>query len=198
MSEIVIPGGSLVVLIGVSGAGKSTFASRQFRPTEVLSSDAFRALVADDPADQGASAAAFELLHLAALRRLERGRLTVVDATNTSRTARRRLVAIARATRRPAIAVVLRPPLATALARNAARRDRSVAVDVIVRQSAQLDRSVATDAGLHDEGFDAVHRLDDPDGSIRIVVIRPASRRPGRVSAPGRVPSPQDRPTGPA
>jgi predicted kinase len=191
MSEIAIPGGSLVVLIGVSGAGKSTFASRQFRPTEVLSSDSFRAMVADDPADQRASAAAFELLHLAAHRRLERGRLTVVDATNTSRTARRRLVAIARATHRPAIALVLRPPLATALARTPPRP--SVAVDVIVRQSAQLDRS---DAGLHDEGLtlsiDSTIRTGRPGSSSSArQADDPAVFRAG----PG---IPLDRPTGPA
>jgi protein phosphatase len=86
-----IPELSLVVLVGAAGSGKSTFAARQFRPSEVLESDAFRAMVADDPADQLASPDAFEVLHLVAAKRLARRRLTVVDATNLQAHARRPL-----------------------------------------------------------------------------------------------------------
>jgi hypothetical protein len=39
-----IPKLSLVVLIGLSGSGKSTFAAKHFLPTEVLSSDAAKRL----------------------------------------------------------------------------------------------------------------------------------------------------------
>jgi AAA domain len=39
-----------VVLVGVAGSGKSTLAARAFAPTQVLSTDGFRAMVADDPA----------------------------------------------------------------------------------------------------------------------------------------------------
>ena len=45
--RITIPVLSLVVLIGASGSGKSIFARTHFLPTETLSSDACRALVAD-------------------------------------------------------------------------------------------------------------------------------------------------------
>ena len=59
-----------MVLVGVSGSGKSTFARRHFAPTEVLSSDAFRGLVGDDENDQSATAAAFDALHYIAGKRL--------------------------------------------------------------------------------------------------------------------------------
>lgn len=171
MPPIAIPPGALVVLVGVSGSGKSTFAATHFGPTQVLSSDAFRAIVADDPADQRASRAAFELLHLAARRRLERGRLTVVDATSVSRAARTGLLGLARSTRRPAVAIVLDPPLAVCLARNAARADRPVAEEVIRRQHAELRRSLAVEDRLANEGFAGVHRLADPVVTVDLIIV---------------------------
>ena len=96
MAELSIPELSLVVLVGVTGSGKSTFARAHFKPTEVISSDFCRGLVADDENDQSATPQAFELLHYIAGQRLKAGRLTVVDATNVQPDARRQLVAIAR------------------------------------------------------------------------------------------------------
>src|SRR5439155_1000930 len=94
--SIVIPELSIVVLIGASGSGKSTFARKHFRPTEVLSSDYCRGLVSDDENDQAATSDAFDVLHFIAAKRLAAGRLTVVDATNVQASARRPLVALAR------------------------------------------------------------------------------------------------------
>src|SRR6266853_255793 len=94
--KLTIPELSFVVLIGVSGSGKSTFARKHFRPTEVLSSDFFRGLVCDDEANQAASKDAFDLLHLAAARRLAWGRLTVIDATNVKPEARKPLLELAK------------------------------------------------------------------------------------------------------
>ena len=87
---LTIPELSLVVLIGPSGCGKSTFAMKHFKPTEVLSSDGFRALVSDNENDQSATDDAFAALHFLGARRLARGRLTVVDATNVQPEARKR------------------------------------------------------------------------------------------------------------
>ena len=70
MTELSIPELSLVVLVGVTGSGKSTFARAHFKPTEVISSDFCRGLVADDENDQSATPAAFELLHYIAGQRL--------------------------------------------------------------------------------------------------------------------------------
>jgi protein phosphatase len=94
--QLTIPEPALVVLIGPSGAGKSTFAQRHWRPTEVLSSDACRALVADSETDRSVTPEAFEVLHCVAAKRLAAGRLTVVDATNVQPEARRPLITLAR------------------------------------------------------------------------------------------------------
>lgn len=192
MNAIAIPAGALVALVGVSGSGKSTFAASHFGPTQVLSSDTFRAIVADDPADQRASRAAFELMHLAARRRLERGRLTVIDATSVSRAARTGLVRLARSARRPAVAIVLDPPLAVCLARNAARLDRTVADEVVRRQHAELQRWLATEDGLNAEGFAGIHHLTDPAGAVDLTVVTVA-RRTSEPPA-GTIPDAPERP----
>src|SRR6266568_1454826 len=94
--ELRMPTLSLVLLVGASGSGKSTFARRHFLPSEVLSSDFCRGLVADNENDQSATKDAFEVLHFIAAKRLAAGRLTVVDATNVQASARKPLVALAR------------------------------------------------------------------------------------------------------
>src|SRR5256712_2734490 len=94
--RIEIPELSLVVLMGPSGSGKSSFARKHFKPTEVLSSDDCRGLVSDDENNQAATNDAFEVLHYIAAKRLARGRLTVVDATNVQPEARAPLVHLAR------------------------------------------------------------------------------------------------------
>jgi protein phosphatase len=156
MTAVTIPELSLVVLIGISGSGKSTFAARHFRPTEVLSSDVFRGLVGDDENDQAVTAEAFEALHAVAAKRLAIGRLTVIDATNVQPGARRPLVALAREHHVLPVAVVLDIPERTCVERNAARPDRPFGASVIRRQHAQLEKSARL---LAREGFRRVITL---------------------------------------
>jgi len=165
--KLSLPADAMLVLIGPSGAGKSTFAARHFAPTEVPSSDALRALVADDPSDQSATDAAFELLHTILRLRLGRGRLTVVDATNVEAWARERLLAVARRHRRPAAAIVFDLPLKVCLDRNAARTDRRVPPAAIRRQHARMRASLE---GLAAEGFEPILVLT---GSEAVEAVRP-------------------------
>jgi protein phosphatase len=158
--RITLPDPSLVVLVGTSGSGKSSFARRFFRPTEVLSSDVYRGIVSDDENDQSATDDAFDVLHYVAAKRLGAGRLTVVDATNVQLVARRPLVALARRHRVDVVAIVLDVPLATCRERNRARPDRQFGPAVLARQRRELDRSRA---GLGSEGFDDVWVLGVDD-----------------------------------
>ncbi len=137
-----VPELSLVVLIGASGSGKSTFARTHFAATEVLSSDSCRALVSDDENDQSASRDAFEVLHFIAAKRLAAGRLTVVDATNVQPESRRELIALAREHDVLPVAIVLDLPEAVCVARNAERADRRFGPHVQRRQRDQLRRGL--------------------------------------------------------
>ena len=156
MTELAIPALSLVALVGISGSGKSTFAGRHFGRTQVLSSDAFRALVADDENDQSASTAAFDALYYVAGKRLDAGRLTVVDATNVQSRARAGLVALAREHDVLPVAVVLDVPEEECWARTRIRPDRGFGRPVLTRQARDLRRSIKQ---LAREGFRRVHVL---------------------------------------
>jgi protein phosphatase len=145
-----IPQLSLVVLIGPSGSGKSTFARTRFQPTEVLSSDACRGLVSDDENNQAATSDAFSVLHFIAARRLARGKLTVVDATNVQEEAREPLVALAREYHVLPVAIVFDVPERVCQDRNRTRSDRNFGPHVIRQQSSQLRRSIRN---LDREGF---------------------------------------------
>ncbi|UAL71326.1 polynucleotide kinase-phosphatase [Streptomyces angustmyceticus] len=152
-----MPDLSLVVLIGATGSGKSTFAARHFRPTEVLSSDVCRGLVSDDENDQSASGDAFSVLHFIAAKRLAAGRLTVVDATNVQAEARAQLVRLAREHDVLPVAIVLDVPEQVCAARNAGRADRAgLPRRVIQRHQRELRRSLRH---LEREGFRKVHLL---------------------------------------
>ncbi|KOX02880.1 polynucleotide kinase-phosphatase [Streptomyces sp. NRRL B-3648] len=148
---------SLVVLVGASGSGKSTFARRHFKPTEVISSDFCRGLVGDDENDQSATRDAFDVLHYIAGKRLAAGRRTVVDATSVQQDARRRLIELAREYDVLPIAIVLDMPEEVCAERNAARTDRAdMPRRVIQRHIRELRRSLRR---LEREGFRKVHVL---------------------------------------
>ncbi|MEV4455972.1 polynucleotide kinase-phosphatase [Microbispora sp. NPDC049633] len=156
MTEVSVPELSLVVLVGISGSGKSTFAARHFAPTQVVSSDFCRGLVADDENDQTATPEAFDLLHHIVGIRLRRGLLTVVDATNVQWEARKKLIELARSHDVLADAIVLDVPEEVARARNADRPDRAFGPHVITRQRKELRRSLGK---ITKDGFRRVHVL---------------------------------------
>ncbi|MBT2383765.1 polynucleotide kinase-phosphatase [Streptomyces sp. ISL-11] len=154
---LAVPDLSLVVLVGATGSGKSTFAARHFTPTQVLSSDFCRALVSDDENDQSASGDAFDVLNHIAGKRLAAGRLTVVDATNVQPESRQQLVRLAREHDVLPVAIVLDMPEDVCAARNAARPDRATLPrHVIQRHRRELRRSLRH---LEREGFRKVHVL---------------------------------------
>lgn len=154
--RLTIPDFALVVLIGTSGSGKSTFARQHFKPSEVLSSDACRGFVSDDENDQTVTSDAFDVLHYIAAKRLKNMRLTVIDATNVQPEGRKKLIALAREYHAFPVAIVLDVPERVAHKRNQSRPDRTFGPHVIRRQHGELKRSVKN---LQYEGFRRVFHL---------------------------------------
>lgn len=183
---IVVPEPALVLVAGVAGCGKSTFAARHFSATEIVSSDHCRALVADDPNDQRASGDAFRLLHtLVAMRLKRRSLVTVVDATSLRRRDRRPFVRRAQAKGAPAVLIVLDVPIEVCIERDRVRADRTVGEQELHRQRAALEQSLER---IADEGFYATYVL----GSEAI-----AAARLTRVPFQAAEPLPADHPAQP-
>lgn len=166
---ITLPNLSLVLLIGASGSGKSSFAHKHFLPTEVISSDWCRGLVSDDENDQAATKDAFDVLNFIAAKRLAAGRLTVIDATNVQPEARRSLISLARQHHVIPVAIVLDLPRELCLERNKARPDRNFGKGVVWGQADSLRRSLK---GLRKEGFSHVTILHAPEEIDAVRIAR--------------------------
>ena len=167
--RIEIPEYCLVLLVGASGSGKSTFARRHFAATEVISSDAARGMVSDDPNSQAATGDAFELVEFIARKRLARRRLTVVDATNVRPEDRANFVRLAREYHALAVAIVLDLPERLCQERNAARPDRDFGPHVVRNHARLLRRSVKR---LGREGFRYRFRLQSVEEIDDVEIVR--------------------------
>lgn len=155
--KITIPELSLIVIIGASGSGKSTFAHKHFQPFEVLSSDFCRGLVSNSENSQSATKDAFEVLHFITAKRLAAAKLTVIDATNVQMEDRKPLLQMARQYHCFAIAIVLDLPEELCHERNQQRSNRQFGSHVVRRHSQMLQRSLR---GLEKEGFRYVYTLN--------------------------------------
>ncbi|PCC68491.1 polynucleotide 3'-phosphatase/polynucleotide 5'-hydroxyl-kinase/polynucleotide 2',3'-cyclic phosphate phosphodiesterase [Nannocystis exedens] len=156
MTQLVIPELAVVAMVGASGSGKTTFARRHFKPTEVLSSDFCRGLVSDDENNQQATGDAFDLLFTIARKRLDRRLLTVIDATNVQTEARKAVLALAREKHAMPVAIVLDVPTKVCLERSQQRSDRSLGAAVVRQQCSLLRQSLRE---LKREGFRYVYVL---------------------------------------
>ena len=181
MSRLVLPDPSVVVLVGAAGSGKSTLAARLFEREEILSSDALRAALSGNEADQTASRLAFQILHRTMRRRLAQRRMTVVDATNTKAADRRPLAAAALAAGISTVAIVIDLPAAIVLTRNAGRTARVVDPAVVERHLAAI-RTTLDGGRLVREGFDHVVHLRSPADVAALEIERYPPSRPATAA----------------
>ena len=168
-SKILIPELCLVAMVGASSSGKSTFARKHFKPTEILSSDFFRGMISDDESNQAASSGAFELLHLAAAKRLAMGKLTVIDATSLKARDRDQIMKNAREQNVQAVAIVLNIPEKILQERNKNRTDHTIQPKVIQRHCIELKQSLKT---LKKEGFRYIYVLNSEEEVNAAEVVR--------------------------
>ena len=150
--ELRLPAPCLVVLVGASSSGKSTWAAGTFRETEIVSSDRLRGVVGAGEDDQQAGAAAFSILEQIVVERMRRRLTTVVDTLGFDRDNRRRWAGLAHEAGLPAFVVVFDTPADQARARNT-ERPRPIPKSVLDKQ---LIRFRIVRAEIDDDGFDRV------------------------------------------
>lgn len=167
--QIEIPELCVVALIGATGSGKSTFAEKHFKKTEVLSSDFFRGLISDDENNQEVTPVAFDSLYYIANKRLEAGKLTVIDATNVQKNARNQVVKLAKEQNCLAVAIVLDYPVEICQANNEKREGRNYPLRVIQNHTRDLKRSLKH---LKKEGFRYIYVLHSPEEAEEVEIIR--------------------------
>jgi protein phosphatase len=155
-----VPELSLVLLIGASSSGKSTFARKHFKPTEIVSSDNCRAIVSDDENNLASSNDAFDVARFITAKRLKNGLLTVIDATNVQEEARKDWVRLAREYHVLPVAIVINVPEKVCSERNRQRSDRDMGNHVIPQQISQLRRSLRH---LKLEGFRHIYEMRTPE-----------------------------------
>jgi protein phosphatase len=155
--KLTIPDPCLLLLIGISGSGKSTFARKHFLLSEIVSSDHCRYLVSDDENNQEVTADAFEILRLITRKRLAVGKLTVIDATNVQVAARKTLLDLARESQTTPVAIVFDLTEEFCFERNRFRLERSLGIEIIRKQADDLKASIV---GLKDEDFLHVYVLN--------------------------------------
>ena len=169
ITDLEIPDFALVVLIGSTGSGKSSFAAKHFLPTEVVSSDYARALVSDDETDQSVTADAFELVRAIVEKRLKHRKLTVIDATNVRAADRKGWVELARRWHALPVAIVIDPGIDVCIERNRTRPDRPVGAQVVQRMVHEIRKGMR---GLQKEGFRQVWQLRSVESVDRATVVR--------------------------
>ena len=163
----------MIVLVGASAAGKSTWAAERYRDVEIVASDDLRGIVGSGSADQGASGDAFALLNQILAARTKRRLTTVVDATSLQRKLRMGYLAQARSTQLPAVLVILDTDPSMCRARNAAR-DRRVPAAVLDQQLRQVAHVVEQ---APSEGWDAILHVRQGGPSPTSDPVPPTGRR---------------------
>ena len=162
--DLRLPVPCVVVLVGPALSGKTTWAHEHFAPNEVISSDALRAMVGIDEADQAAGTPAFEILEQIVRERVKRSLTTVIDTTGLSREDRTRWIGLAHDSGLPVYAVLFETSEETCLERNKTRT-RSIPKNVLQRQFRRFRAAVDE---VPKEGFDGIY------AEQRVVTVAPS------------------------
>jgi predicted kinase len=189
--------GALTVVVGAAGAGKTTWVRQHHTPTEILTLDALREWVCDDPTDQDATGDAVEVARVVARARLRRGLRVVLDSTGTPATHRQEWAQLATEVGAVAVLVVVDTPLVVCLARNARRPGpapghrwgRRVPTPVVCTQHAEVRALLhAAGTGTGVAGYQTVHVWQATTGRLVTLPAVPAPHHVVHVEVEGAQP----------
>ncbi len=175
VEHLVLPQRTLLVLCGIAGAGKSTFArafikehyAQGLRATSIISSDYCRALLCDDDNNQQVSRDAFDLLYYIMHKRMLLERFTIVDSTALQATTRHKLLELAQSHHYNTCLLIFNTPSTTCVQRDRARV-RIVGEEVILYQQNLLRQALVD---IPNEEWHQVHILEEYKSLLTTISI---------------------------
>lgn len=165
--EIQVPRRTLLVLCGVAGCGKSTFAAQRFGASMIVSSDRCREMICDDVTNQQVNRDTFDLLYYILRKRMYLGRFTVADSTALHAEARRQLRELAQRYGYYTCLLVFDVPEEVCLRRDRLRERR--VGDAVVAYHAGLLKQALVDA--QQEGWHQLHVLHEGDMDAVVTAV---------------------------
>jgi protein phosphatase len=163
-------GPSLVVLMGIAGVGKSTWARKRYNGEQLCSPDAMRKLVSDSEFHQGASTQAGHMVQEQARMRIELGKRAVIDGAHVSNTQRLVWLKFARELNVPTLLVWFDIGIEESLERQSKREERQVPRDILERQSREMGLRV--EQRLLGEGWGAILHVKPEHEAGQAAVVR--------------------------
>ena len=170
-SNIDIPGGSLVLMIGLPGSGKSTFAREQFPAESIVSTDDLRGELTNNVGNLLQSAEAFTIARTLVESRLKQGHVAVVDAMNLDVKSRANFLEIARKLGLPTIGIHVNPDAKTLLERDA-QRTKNVEATVLRHKMKKMD----VDQLYRDPLLDKIFVIDDKSSDAKVALPEAEAR----------------------
>ena len=142
--------GTLVIILGLSGSGKTVLAKKLTEKYEGMinvSNDKWRNILCGNEANQTRNDEVYEKVNEEIENSLKENKRVVMDATNLYKVSREKLYEIARKNNNPILVLFLNVPLEEAIERNNIR-DRKVPIEIIERQ---FDRMKQTRIDIEEE-----------------------------------------------
>ncbi len=162
--RLILPRRTLLVLCGLAGCGKSTFAAQRFPATNIVSSDACRGMICDDENNQTVNRDTFDLFHFILQKRMLLGRFCVADSVALKPQARANLRQLSRRFGYYGCLLIFDTAPAICLQRDQ-QRARQVGESVILYHAGLLAQTLQEVAG---EGWEQIRILHEGESELEI------------------------------
>ncbi len=156
-NQIKVEQGTLVLMVGPPGAGKSSFAEQHFPNESIVPTDGLRLDLSNNPNNQLVSKEAFDLAAKIINSRLQNGQTVVLDAMNLDSNFRQRFTKLAKENKSQVTAICLDTPEDELIRRDSQRMKRVGEEYLITRARRAKNEMVSIE---NDSNIDTIYKLN--------------------------------------